>query len=354
MRTAVTTAAILLSLAIVTTAGATTNPVRLYGAPMSCPDPDVFNYGHQYVAACTSDFGQHNPEPREHRMGPVPAAFPIYVSSDLQHWRFVNYIFPPGHSVRGAPAPTGQWPGGEYWAPEIHKIGARWVAYFGARLSTNGPQMALFVAWTHHLFGGHWSSKLLYRHHGVIDPSVARIGGRLFIVYCQQPSQIWGSELSADGLEMLPYERQIAHPTLAWEDGQKGSGVEDGPVLWRHDRRTFILYNAASTWNDSYKVGLLEQTTGGSWWKAPQPLVRSGSRLVSVGIGAQPFRTPKGLEVAVHVQFNPARHRMEGRYLSFLPLALTSVAAQSPRATDELPEVPGGVAHVVRPTGPAG
>jgi hypothetical protein len=337
MRRAVTAAVVLLSLAMVAEAGATTNPVRLYGAPMSCPDPDVFNYGRQYVAACTSDFGQDNPEPRKHRMGPVPAAFPIYVSTDLQHWRFVNYIFPPGHSVAGAPAPKGQWPGGEFWAPEIHKIGSRWVAYFGARLSTKAPQMGLFVAWTRHLFGGNWQSKLLYRHHGVIDPSVARVGGQLMIVYCQQPAQIWGGELSADGLTMLPDEQLIARPTLPWEAGRHGSGVEEGPVLWRHDGQTFIMYNAASTWNNSYKVGLLEQTTG--------------ARLVSVGIGAQPFRTPKGLEVAVHVQFNPARHRMERRYLSFLPLVLRSVAAESPGASDGLPEVPGGVAHAVRPAG---
>jgi hypothetical protein len=316
---------------------------------MSCPDPDVFNYGRQYVAACTSDFGQDNPQPRKHRMGPVPAAFPIYVSKDLQHWRFVNYIFPRGHSATGAPAPRGHWPGGEYWAPEIHKIGARWVAYFGARLKAGRPRMGLFVAWTHHLFGGSWSSKLLYSNRSVIDPSVARVGGKLMIVYCQQPAEIWGSELTADGLNMLPEQREIARATLSWEHGHNGSAVEEGPVLWVHAGHTFVLYNAASTWDNTYKVGLLEQTQGGSWWKAPEPIVQSGSRLVSVGIGAQPFSTPKGLEVAFHVQFNPARHRMERRYLSFLPLVLRSVAAQSPAVSSELPEVPGGVAHVARP-----
>jgi beta-xylosidase len=305
---------------------------------MSCPDPDVFNYGNQYVAACTSDFGQDNPVPGLNQMGQVPAAFPIYVSADLQHWRFVNYIFPPGHTASGAFPPTGSFPGGEYWAPEIHKIGSRWVAYFGAQIAGTDRQMGLFVAWTNHLFGGNWSSKLLYRNGGVIDPSVAWVGGKLMIVYCQQASQLWESQLTSDGLRMLPDEHEIAHASLAWEFGTNGGGVEEGPVLWTHNRVTYVLYNAASTWDDTYKIALLVQTAAGSWWKDPQPVLQSGSKLVSVGIGAQPFRTPHGLELAFHVQFNPASHNMEGRYLSFLPLALN----------DWVPTVSGGVAHVRR------
>jgi beta-xylosidase len=319
-------------------ASATTNPVRLYGVPMSCPDPDVFNYGDQYVAACTSDFGQDNPELGQARMGQVPAAFPMYVSTDLQHWRFVNYIFPPGHSAAGALAPAGNWPGGEYWAPEIHKIGSRWVAYFGAQIAGTNRQMGLFVAWTDHLFGGNWSSKLLYRNGGVIDPSVAWVGSKLMIVYCQQPSQIWESQLTPDGLNMLPDEHQIAQASLSWENGNNGRGVEEGPVLLTHKGQTFVLYNAASTWDNTYKVGLLAETASGSWWKDPHPVLQSGSTLVSVGIGAQPFATPHGLELAFHVQFNSASHSMEGRYLSFLPLTFNTW----------LPAIAGGVAHIGR------
>ena len=289
---------------------------------MSCPDPDVFNYGTQYVAACTSDFGQDNPIPNLSRMGSVPAAFPIYVSSDLHHWRFVNYIFPPGHSANGAFAPSGgTWPG-EYWAPEIHKIGSRWVAYFGAQIAGAGGEMGLFVAWTDHLFGGNWSSKLLYRNGGVIDPSVAWIHGKPMIVYCHQPSQIWESQLTRSGVTMLPREHEIAHASLSWENGSDGVGVEEGPVLWTHNGATFVLYNAASTWDNTYKIGLLMQRASGEWWKDPAPVLESGSRLVSVGIGAQPFRTPHGLELALHIQFSPASHNMEGRYLSRCPRAL--------------------------------
>jgi hypothetical protein len=207
------------------------------------------------------------------------------------------------------------------------------VAYFAAQITGKNRQMGLFAAWSNHLFSGDWSSKLLYRGGGVIDPSIARVGADLMIVYCKQPSQIWESQLAPDGLNMLPDEHEISHATLSWEQG-----VEEGPILWPRDGHTFILYNAASTWDNSYKVALLEQTASGSWWKDPEPVLQSGSRLVSVGAGAQPFGTPHGLELAFHVQFNPASHSMEGRYLSFLPLVFN----------DGLPTIPGDVAHIER------
>lgn len=308
------------------------NPVDYLGAPMSCPDPDVFNSGALYIAACTSDFGQDNPP----RMSPVPAAFPLYVSSDLQHWRFVNFVFPPGTRVNGALPPEGAWPGGEFWSPEIHKIGTYWVAYFGAQIANTNRQMGLFVAWTRHLFGGRWDSKLLYRGGGVIDPSVAWVNGQLQIVYCRQPRYIYLSRLTPNGLNMLGTGRQISQPTLPWENDSHGHGVEEGPVLWRYHGVSYVLYNAASTWDNTYKIGVLVRKPDGRWVKDRTPVLQSGSRLVSVGIGAQPFVYKHRLMLAFHVQFNPATHAMEGRYLSFLPLRLSSSG---------LPYVPGGKAY---------
>jgi hypothetical protein len=49
--------------------------------------------GPLYVATGTSDIGQYNPLPNG-KMGPAPAAFPIYWSRDLATWYFANYIFP--------------------------------------------------------------------------------------------------------------------------------------------------------------------------------------------------------------------------------------------------------------------
>jgi Glycosyl hydrolases family 43 len=302
-------------LAVPAAASAATNPVRLYGAPMSCPDPDVFTYGKLYVAACTSDFGQDNPEPGR-RMGEVPAAFPMYVSSDLAHWRFVNFIFPPGHSVTGAKPILGNWPGGEFWAPEIHYIDGEWVVYFGAdRAGTK--TFGIFVAWTKHLFGGSWQSRLLHRSSGsAYDPSVARdpSTGILTMVW-SDGGQVLIGHLSNNGLRFLPGSGHVAfRATLPWEDG-----VTEGPVVYAHAGRLTIFYNAADTWANSYAIGNANPLVG-KWTKLPRPVLHSGNGLVSTGIGAQPFQGPRHMMIAFHVQLGSATHSMEGRYLSFAPL----------------------------------
>ena len=295
---------------------ATLNPVSYHGRPMSCPDPDVFNYGRLYVAACTSDFGQDNPLPGG-GLGRDAAAFPLYVSSDLKRWRFVNYVITPGRSPRQAIPATGNWPGGEYWAPEIHRIGRYWVAYYGAQLRDPPGRMAIFVSWTEHLFGGRWRSKLLYTDNsGNIDPSVAWVGGHLEMVAAQQASLLWTARLTEDGLKVISPKRYIARSSLPWE----GTCVE-GPVIWDYHGHVFVFYNANSTWNDSYAIGVLALKDG-RWRKRPKPLLQSGRNLVSTGIGAQPFMRNGQLMLAFHVQLGHATHNMEGRWLAFARLHL--------------------------------
>jgi Glycosyl hydrolases family 43 len=260
------------------------NPVQYHGAPMSCPDPDVFNYGREYVASCTSDFS--------------PSAFPIYTSPDLTHWRLDSYIFPHTNGER-------------FWADEIHKIGSRWVAYYG---EDAGSGMHIEVAWTYHLFGGQWQSRELYGHTGAgyIDPSVARNPktGNLEMVFAQQARVIWHADLSSDGLRLASKPDFVTTTTLPWEET-----CVEGPVLWFHGGHRYVLYNAASTWDDSYAIGVIQDGK-----KYLHPLLRSGGVLQSTGIGAQPFIHNGHLELAFHVQLYQATHNMLRRWLAFAHL----------------------------------
>ena len=83
------------------------NPVM----PTDCADPGVLHDGDRYVMTCTS--------------GNAANAFPIYVSPDLIHWTAQGHVLP-------ASAKPG-WARSDFWAPEIHRIGAQYVAYFSAR-----------------------------------------------------------------------------------------------------------------------------------------------------------------------------------------------------------------------------
>src|SRR6185312_13447936 len=87
--------------------GLYTNPV----IPGDCPDPGVLRDGSTYVLTCTS--------------GNAAAAFPLYTSSDLAHWTAAGHIFPAGSRP--------SWATSDFWAPEVHQVGAHYVAYFTAR-----------------------------------------------------------------------------------------------------------------------------------------------------------------------------------------------------------------------------
>src|SRR5687768_14486551 len=83
----------------------------------NCPDPAVIRIedggAAVYYLVCTSN-----------RNGPG-GKFPLRRSSDLVHWERSGDLFPPG-----------QWPSWareDFWAPEIHRLGPRYVAYYTAR-----------------------------------------------------------------------------------------------------------------------------------------------------------------------------------------------------------------------------
>ena len=57
-------------------------------------------------------------------------AFPILASSDLKTWRLNGFVFPQG----AAPSWALTGPGvSDFWAPELHRIGERWIVCFTAR-----------------------------------------------------------------------------------------------------------------------------------------------------------------------------------------------------------------------------
>ena len=70
----------------------------------------------------------------------APDAFPILHSSDLQQWEPKGFIFPSGHE----PSWTATGPNtGDFWAPEMAKVGAEFWTVFTARQRSNALAIGL-------------------------------------------------------------------------------------------------------------------------------------------------------------------------------------------------------------------
>ncbi len=88
------------------------------------PDPFILPYGSKFLAYSTND-------------GPN---VPVAVSSDLIHWNFAGDPAKPGSRLDALPR-LGAWAkGGFTWAPEVLKVGPRFLLYYTASDSGKNAQ----------------------------------------------------------------------------------------------------------------------------------------------------------------------------------------------------------------------
>lgn len=88
----------------------------------NCPDPGIVHDHNEqrYFVATTTDYNTD------------PDKFPIHSSSDLVQWTNEGHIFPAGHLPK--------WARSDFWAPEIHIVGGRYLVYYVARDTTGNGQ----------------------------------------------------------------------------------------------------------------------------------------------------------------------------------------------------------------------
>ncbi len=355
------------------------NPIQYEGHNLPCGDPALSNWGkHGNILMCTPDFGQYEPLPGG-GMGRYAGAFPEYYSTDLIHWRFIGYPVTPQNYSWAALPPEGNWPGGEYWsASKLHHFGNNYEFYYATQMNPQeiakaqrqyheqlGPRtMALFVAYTKDPIHGPWHNQLLhvpgqYNHvrgnaadytqadfmtamsastavakgsslelsGGSIDPSAANDSqGRHIIAWAKQSHDLFTGELTPDGLHMYNAVHKIftatmKYPWMCNPDSQGTHCVAEGPGIF-YDKNTglmVVLFNTASTWDASYKVAEAVSANPFSGYRVfSHPVLSSGNRLWSTGIGDAPSTGPDGQPIlAFHVHTNPGRDKNElHRYLA--------------------------------------
>ncbi|UZR96627.1 family 43 glycosylhydrolase [Chondrinema litorale] len=230
------------------------------------PDPSIIEVNGVYYACGSSN-----------DWGPI---YPIYKSTDLINWTFVNYVFskPP------------EWTINSYWAPELFYHNGKFYCYYTAR-RTDGVS-GIGVAVTDDITKGfedkgqiiEWGSE-------AIDAFVYNEEGKLYITWKayglnpDKPIQLLGSELTEDGLALKGDAFQIlTADTENWERG----GIE-GQCIVKHGDYLYMLYsgNACCGAGCDYQVGVARaKTMMGPWEKfSANPILDSNDSWKCPGHG---------------------------------------------------------------------
>ncbi len=206
----------------------------------------------------------------------------------------------------------------EIWAPEIHFLDNRWYIYFAADDGDNKNHLSYVLeSKDDDPLGPYEIRGPIYtgddpeqkkNNNWAIDATVLEQDGKRYLIW---------SGWAADNDEQWLYIAPMKSP---WEVGQRVQlchnadhlwervneqadqrGLHEGPQILKRDGRTFIIYSASSSWQPTYKLGLLELKKGGDplnpkdWTKVPEPVFKGTEQTFGVG-HASFVKSPDGKE----------------------------------------------------------
>jgi beta-xylosidase len=269
-------------------------------------------------------------------------AFPIYLSQDLVHWRPAGFVFPHGHQPWWA-VQSGRGSGGRYWAPEINRIGDRWVIYFSteydaAKIDLQVPghgrlepaTMVIGYATSTSLAGPWHTGVLHYRGQfnatggereslgPAIDPSAVEdpSTGRLYLFWADESRQIWAGELSPDGMTLDPQIQLVLRTSEPFEcDPRDHHCTIEAPEPFFANGFCYLLYSGGSTWDSSYDVGVAAAAQPfGPFLKLPFPILEQGHGFYSTGHTSHPIIGPDGnTYILYHARTTPGHSRFSSQ-----------------------------------------
>lgn len=175
-------------------------------------------------------------------------------------------------SHAGDGAPNGK----DIWAPELHHLDGRWYIYYAADDGDN-DQHRLYVLEADRPEGPYAEADTGLPHgrlpesseHWAIDPDVfTAADGRLYLTWsctnyrdARFPQRICLARMR-DPLHVAGATVALSTPDRPWET--RGKPIQEGPVGYTRDGRSYITYSGSASWiPDDYAVGLLTLARGG-------------------------------------------------------------------------------------------
>lgn len=252
-----------------TTATATTTTAPAIGNPIywhDSPDPSIVVDGGKLYAYYTGGG-------RDSRHG----RFPILRSNGkLSEWEQIGYIFVPGEAPRWA-RKSRNW-----WAPEVHKVNGRYVAYITTREDATG-RFAIGAAVADKPEGPFYDiGEPIVRNEsvGLIDANYFEDPNtrRKYLLWKEdqndfnppRPTPLIMQELSPDGLKVVGEPKELLRNDRDWE----GVLVE-APTLIFENGWYYLFYSGNVYAIDEYAVGVSRsRTVWGPYEKYPEPILK--------------------------------------------------------------------------------
>jgi GH43 family beta-xylosidase len=227
------------------------NPVIAH----DCPDPGVLVDGHRYVLTCTS--------------GNAANAFALYTSTDLVTWTAQGHIFPSGSKP--------SWAVSDFWAPEIHRVGTHYVAYYTARNAAG--HLSIGAASSSSPLGpftDRGQPLLTDPQMGLIDATeLSDAGGAPYLVWKEdgnavgKPTPIHGQALAADGMSLTGARKDLITNDQTWE-----GAVVEAPWVVARGGYYYLFYSGNAYSDGRYAIGVARSTSPlGPYVKQPSPIV---------------------------------------------------------------------------------
>ncbi|HET6261197.1 MAG TPA: glycoside hydrolase family 43 protein [Chloroflexia bacterium] len=248
------------------TAGTFSNPV-LRG---DFADPFVLKEGATYYAYATNASGRN---------------IQVATSPDLVKWTLLSDAMPA--------LPTWAKLGGSLvWAPEVMKIGDKFLLYYTARDKASNKQ-CVGVATSDKPEGKYRDTNpaplvCQAEEGGTIDANPFLDGDKLYLYYkndgncCSQATYLYVSEMSPDGLSLVGEPTRLVRNDKAWE-----GRVVEAPTMWKQDGKYYLFFSANNYAGFEYAVGYANcETPTGPCEDAPEnPILASRMKEKPLVIG---------------------------------------------------------------------
>lgn len=238
------------------------NPVVAF----DCPDPGVLQTDDSYFVVCTG------------------GSFPIRSSRSLLFWG----------DTGGAILPEGKAPwsanGFRDWAPEIHRVGQKYVAYFTA---VNGTDVLSIGAASADSPTGPFTTTggpLVQHPDGVIDATYFADASGKWLIYKidgnahGRSTPILARQLSEDGLSFATGSTETT--LLVNDGGTWEGGVIEAPWIVVHEG-TYYMFYSGNVYDHRYRTGVARAPSLlGPWEKHGAPILQNNERWVGPGHGS--------------------------------------------------------------------